>query len=253
MITTYAAAESSATPVTIGMSRAVTAESSERPRPGRAKMDSTTTAPESSEPNAQPESAMPGSAAWRRAWRSSTPISDSPRARAESAKAERCAASRVSRMTWPRNPASGRARVATGSTSPAGDLVLTGGSQPSAVAKSMISTLASQKCGTAAETISRPEASIMPSLPAARGSTASARASTQATSQREHRQHQGGRNQLAEHLGHRDLQRIRGAQVPGGQAPQLAEVLHIQRLVQAIIGARRGQRLGGGLRARARP
>jgi hypothetical protein len=127
-----------------------------RPSPGIAKIVSTTTAPESSQPSAQPERLMPGSAACRTVCRSRTPVVLSPRARAETTKGCCIASRRLSRITWARKPASGTASVTTGSTSPAGVPVATGGSQPRPELKIAMSTAASQKCGSAAAVSSMP-------------------------------------------------------------------------------------------------
>src|SRR5690606_38195679 len=54
MTTTYPSAMTSTTPMTSGTSREWVASMRSRPRPGRPKSVSTTTAPESREPNAQP-------------------------------------------------------------------------------------------------------------------------------------------------------------------------------------------------------
>jgi hypothetical protein len=177
----YTTATTSTTPTITGTSRLVTAESAVRPRPGRAKICSTTTAPEMRKPNAQPESAIPGAAACRSACRSRTPASDSPRARAASAKGESSASSSASRMIWPRKPASGIASVSTGSTRPAGEDPLTAGSQPRPVEKTRISTTPIQKCGSDAATISTPAPTAAATRPAPVETKASRSARIQAT------------------------------------------------------------------------
>src|SRR5699024_2806201 len=108
---TYPRATTSTTPITTGTSREWVASISSRPSPGRAKRVSTTTAPESSEPKAQPLSAIAGRAACRSECRHSTDASPAPRMRAAVANGAACASSRPSRITWPRNPATGTASV----------------------------------------------------------------------------------------------------------------------------------------------
>ena len=81
--------------------------------------------------------------------------SEAPRARAVVAKGDAAASARPSRMTWPRKPAVGIARVTTGSTRPAGAApTLVAGNQPRLEEKTRMSTAPSQKCGTTVATTS---------------------------------------------------------------------------------------------------
>ena len=71
------------------------------PIPGREKIDSTMTAPDSVAPSAHPESVTAGMTAWRSTCRRRTPASLMPRILAEITKGCSSARSNSVRVLWP--------------------------------------------------------------------------------------------------------------------------------------------------------
>lgn len=119
-MTTNAALETTTRALTTGRSREPTALASTRPRPGRVKMFSTSTAPPNRLPSTKPASVVSGSSACRRVCRSSTAVAPRPRERAVSTNGRPSALSSSWRITWASTPASGSASASVGSTSAAG-------------------------------------------------------------------------------------------------------------------------------------
>ena len=219
--------------------------------PGRANTDSTTTAPETSDPKAHADSAIPGRAACRSRWRPNSPRRVSPRARAASAKAERCASSTPSRTVSARYPATGTASVSTGSTQPARGAV-TDRRHPA------------QGGGEhhdehAAEPEVRHHARGDAQGAGEPGGDPAALRRGPRGDDREHpgddeagdRERQRDGQLLGEERRDRGAEGVRVAELAGREASEEHRVLHQDRLVEAVLVPDLGDGLGRGLRARS--
>lgn len=112
-------------------------------------MTSTTMAPLTRAPTAQPERLRPGSKAWRNTCCRRTRHSARPRLRADSTKGWARASSKDSRVTWLTNPPSGRPIAKAGSTRARRLPLPAGGNQcrPKAKTASRIDQLHLQRAG----------------------------------------------------------------------------------------------------------
>ena len=173
----------------------------------------------------------------------------SPRARAVVTKGDSMAVSSDSRMTCPRNPASGIAMVSAGSTMPSGPGTLTGGRIPRVRLKNRIRTVASQKCGTAAATSSSPEPMAQATRPPR--TLQAARRARERPREGERAEREGERRAelFTDRRRHGLVQRVRLPEVAGHEPPEVGQVLHHERPVEAVLAADLLQRLGTGLRA----